>query len=351
VKKYLIIIGSFILLAALSTGAGILVANYRLKSLSSQKSAAVPNQESAPAPSSKQAAESVPETTPAPQTETASTVTPPDTSKAEAGDNSFSFAIIGDTQTFSTNPNGNLEKASRSLSNQKFDLAIDVGDLVHSCEGGSACDNKYNSWKEILGSTASKIYAVQGNHDRTSSEKSDASWSRSFNFPANGPDGFKDFTYSFDYKNSHFIALDSEKPDEHIVNNTQRNWLEQDLSKNTKENTFVFFHEPAFQMCQDPDSLVSKPAERDALWNILKKYKVTAIFNGHCHMFARRVQDGIHQFVVGDTDSTADDIPYKANVDFGLTGGHYYALASVSGKQINFKLYSVSGDLLHEYNF
>jgi len=261
------------------------------------------------------------------------------------------FAVIGDTKTFTANANGNLEKAVRSLSKQNFDLAFAMGDLVSSCDGGNSCIAKYESWKKIMSPMLSKTYEVVGNHDRTGGNPADTVWQREFNLPTNGPAGFSELTYSFDSGNSHFVVLDSEKPEEHLVNDVQRNWLDQDLAKNKKENTFVFFHEPAYQMSQDAkDALDAKPAERDALWNVLKKYKVTAVFNGHLHMIAGKLQDGIHQFVIGDTDSTADDTPQKSLTDFGLSG-HYYAIVTVNGKTVDLKIYSLEGNVVKDYSF
>lgn len=269
----------------------------------------------------------------------------------DSSDNKFSFAVIGDTKTFTTNSNGNLEKAIRSLSNQNFDLAFVMGDLVSSCDGGNSCEAKYNSWKNVMSPIFSKTYEVVGNHDRTGGDAANTVWQNEFNLPTNGPAGYSELAYSLDFGNSHFVVLDSEKPNEHAVNNVQRAWLDQDLSANQKENTFVFFHEPAFQMSQDAkDALDANPKERDALWNILKKHNITAVFYGHLHMFARKNQDGINQFVVGDTDSTADDIPQKGLTDFGLTG-HHYSVVEVSGKNIAIKTYTVDGNLVDTFQF
>jgi hypothetical protein len=264
----------------------------------------------------------------------------------------FSFAVIGDTKVFkANNPNGNLQQAVQSLTKQKVDFAFVMGDLVSSCDGKSSCEGKYNDWKKIMAPLLSKTYEVVGNHDRTGGTVADAMWQKEFNLPTNGPAGFSELTYSFDFGNSHFVVLDSEKPKEHAVDSVQRDWLNQDLAKNKAANTFVFFHEPAYRMSQDSkDALDANPGERDALWNILKKYKVTAVFNGHLHMIAGKVQDGIHQFVIGDTDSTADDTPQKSLTDFGLTG-HYYAIISVNGKTTDLKIYSLDGKEVKNYPF
>jgi hypothetical protein len=280
---------------------------------------------------------------------------PIDTNTINSNDSSsqtFSFAVIGDTKSFSAgNTNGNLQKAVQSITKQNVDFSFVMGDLVSSCDGGSSCQGKYDDWKKIMAPLLSKTYEVVGNHDRTGGSAADAMWQKEFNLPTNGPAGFGELAYSFDFGNSHFVVLDSEKPKEHAVDSAQRDWLEKDLANNKQKNIFVFFHEPAFRMSQDSkDALDANPGERDALWNILTNYKVTAVFNGHLHMTAGKKQDGIEQFVIGDTDSTADDTPQKNLTDFGLTG-HYYTIISVSGKTMDLKVYSLDGIVVKDYSF
>lgn len=321
-RNYLKIILLLVAVSLLSLGSGILIAKYRTDRTKKLQYSNVLNV----GPGNNKAAENN-----------------PDNNESKP----FSFAVIGDTKAFSaSNPNGNLQKAVQSITKNNVDFSFVMGDLVSSCDGKSSCEGKYNDWKKIMSPLMSKTYEVVGNHDRTGGEAADAMWQKEFDLPTNGPDGFSELTYSFDFGNSHFVVLDSEKPVGNEVNDVQRNWLEQDLTNNKKENTFVFFHEPAYQMSQDAkDALDAKPAERDALWNILKKYKVTAVFNGHLHMTTGKIQDGIHQFVIGDTDSTADDVPQPGLTDFGLTG-HYYAIVSVSGKTGDLKIYSLDGNLV-----
>ena len=265
--------------------------------------------------------------------------------------NGVIFAVIGDTKTFTTSPSGNLGRAVKSLTKQNFDIAFVMGDLVSSCDGGSSCEVKYNSWKSVMAPILSKTYEIVGNHDRTGGSSADAVWQKEFTLPTNGPSGFSESVYSFNRGNSHFVVLNTEKPSEHAFNDVQKNWLEQDLAANKKENTFVFFHEPLFQMSQDKnDTMDANSKDRDVLWNILKKYNVTAVFNGHLHMFARKNQSGIQQIVVGDTASTADDVPQKGMTDYGLTG-HHYSIVSVSGKEVDLKTYTVDGVLVNDFKF
>ena len=55
-----------------------------------------------------------------------------------------------------------------------------------------------------------------------------------FEMPENGPAGFKELIYSFDYENAHFIGLDTDiYSNFHMLGATQLEWLKNDLEKNT----------------------------------------------------------------------------------------------------------------------
>jgi hypothetical protein len=276
----------------------------------------------------------------------------PASQNSSSNDASFSFGVFGDTKAFNAgNPNGNLEKAVARTKDLDLKGIFVMGDLISSCDGGNSCVQKYNDWKSVMSPIISKTYEVMGNHDRTGGDKADAVWQKEFSLPQNGPDGYKDFVYSFDIGNSHFAVLDSEKPHENIVDSVQRDWLDKDLAATDKQHKFVFYHEPAFQAAQDAeDGLDAHPAERDALWNIIKKYKVDAVFNGHAHIYARKNFGGIEQIVVGDTDSTNDDIVQPGLSDFGYKG-KFYAIVTVTGSNVNLKLYTVDGKQVDSFDF
>ena len=266
---------------------------------------------------------------------------------------SFTFAILGDTQYFNAgNPNGNFQKVMAQITKLNPSLIVAEGDLVGSCDGGSKCAGKYADWKRIVGSFANKTYAVQGNHDRTGDDKTDSVWRSSFNFPTNGPSGFSEQVYSLDFENSHFVFLDSDKPKLHLVNGEQRSWLEKDLSANKKENAFVFFHEPAYPVSSKiTESLDVEPSERNALWQILEKHNVTAVFNGHEHIVSRRKIGGIYQFIFANTDSFNHDLPAPGVAEYANQGQGRFGLVKVKGKEITVETHGPDGKLLNTFTF
>lgn len=261
----------------------------------------------------------------------------------------FSFAVLGDTQYFKPGIYGDYQKAASSIKKINPDLVFSLGDLVSSCDKEKECEEKINSWKNVLGNLSSKTYVMMGNHDRTGKEKSDNAWRKAFNFPNNGPDGFSELTYSFDFQNSHFVILSSDKPEENKINSVQRTWLEQDLQKNTKENTFVFFHEPAYPVnSKIGESLDKNSDDRDALWSIFIKYRVTAVFSGHEHIQARSKVEGIYQFIFGNTDSFDHETPKVGTAEY-FHIGKGFGMVEINGKEITVKTCGVEGNILDTF--
>ena len=287
---------------------------------------------------------------------------------AVADPNHFSFAVMGDTQMFNLpDGSGGFKKAVTQIEKMHPALVMTVGDLVQSCSDGDSCMD-YKMWKNIAKLILPITYEVVGNHDRIVSNKSDSqknaadqSWQDYFTLPTNGPSGYDEFTYSFDAGNSHFVVLDSEKPKEHKIEQDQLDWLESDLANNKKDNTFVFYHEPAFPMSYKiGQSLDVFPDKRDALWTILDKYNVTAVFNGHEHIFSRQsieadefpgAKNEIYQFIIGNTDAMErQDVTISDKVDY-YHKGHDFVIVDVAGKEITVKLFSVDGSLVNSFTF
>ncbi len=333
---------AFLVLVGGSFGSGILIAQLRLNAQKKTQNAWVVK------PLAQEEKVEVPAADNNPDIQE-KTVTEPEvaTAESEKGEEiEFSFALVGDTQNDPNNVSGNLAKASRSIANQNVDFILATGDIVSSCDGDSKCEGKLAKWKSFF---KQKIYPVQGNHDRIGEEKADRVWQKFFNLPNNGPAGFSELVYSFDYANSHFVALASDNPKENEINGAQRKWLESDLAKNKQKNVFVFFHEPAYPTnSKIGESLDKNPHDRNELWSILKKHKVKAVFSGHEHIQSRRKVEGIYQFVFGNTD-TFNHLPPKPGTAEYSSVGSGYGIVEVAGEQITVKTFSVNGTLLNSF--
>jgi 3',5'-cyclic-AMP phosphodiesterase len=281
----------------------------------------------------------------------------------KGSDSTFTFAVLGDTQRFDAgNSNGNFQKDAAEILKLNPDMVVAVGDLIGGCDGKNSDAKDYIDWKKILGPLAAKTYAVQGNHDRVSDGGScDKIWQDAFNFPTNGPSGFSELTYSLDLKNAHFVFLDSIKPDGHQVSDTQRTWLDQDLAKNKMEDTFVIFHEPAFPVSSKiGESLDAQASQRNALWQILDKYNVTAVLNGHEHIVSRRkidskvfpgAKNSIYQLVFANTNSFNHDLPKPGIAEYASQVQGSFGLVKVNGKEITVETRGPDGKILDTFTF
>jgi 3',5'-cyclic-AMP phosphodiesterase len=281
-----------------------------------------------------------------------SNATAPSVTGQVSGENNLSFAVMGDTQNFSIgNPKGNFQTVVGDIAKDNVDLVFSTGDLTGSCESYTECLKKHTDWKNIDASLLSKTYAAMGNHDNIG-DKGGKAWQDAFNFPTNGPSGYSELTYSFNFKNSHFVVLDSDSSDLHEINSEQRTWLEKDLAANKKDNTFVFFHEPAFPVSSKVgESLDKNPEERNALWQIFDKHNVTGVFNGHEHIVSRRKIGNIYQFVFGSTDSFDHDLPDPGVAEYANQGQGRFGIVSVNGKEITVKTYSPDNQELDFFTF
>jgi hypothetical protein len=115
----------------------------------------------------------------------------------------------------------------------------------------------------------------------------------------NGPAGSVETTYSWDYRNAHFIALNeywdggtapgSDMATKGDVVDQLFDWLVDDLTNNTKPVIFVFGHEPAYPENRHiGDSLDGHPANRDRFWKLLNDMEVAVYFCGHTHTYYRK---------------------------------------------------------------
>ncbi|MBU2028577.1 metallophosphoesterase [Patescibacteria group bacterium] len=294
-----------------------------------------PGPSSAPSESIPESEKAEEEITPAPVPETAV--------------NKFSFGILGDTQRTSFESSSGFYKAMQILKEKNPEFLAVVGDLLSSCDGKSGCQSKMDRWKGVISSLFSKTYAVMGNHDRSGGDKADKLWQDFFSFPTNGPSGFSELTYSLDVKNAHLVFLNSEKPEEHKINSEQRDWLKKDLQDNSKDLTFVFFHEPAYPVSSKIDeSLDANKKDRDALWKILSDEKVTAVFSGHEHIVSRKKIDGVYQFVFGNTDAFDHDLPKTGVAEYSYQG-ESFGWVEVVDKKVTIKTFSVDGKELNSF--
>src|SRR5262249_54734480 len=137
-------------------------------------------------------------------------------------------------------------------------------------------------------------------------------------------------TYSFNYKDAHFLLLDTDPvgADWHVPNN----WVASDLATahaNTAiKHIFAIGHKPAYPYPTVPtDGLVMDAAARDAFWTSLNNNHVEAMFSAHNHVFYRSQPTGHTWMVIAGNGGTQLD----ATVDVTIPGtGNYFGYTLVT---------------------
>ncbi len=196
-----------------------------------------------------------------------------------------------------------------------------------------------------------KMIPIQGNHESLFSKKKPASpeaeavWlsvMKPFIQNNNGPKAGEDalttdqssLTYSFNYKNSHFIILNTDGAGRE--SSIPVSWITKDLAANKKnraiKHIYVFGHKPAYP-APNEDGLNSHLETRDSFWTALEQNNCEAMFAAHNHLYYQ-VQphaEKIWQIVAGNGGSKLEDSwKPEGGVFFGFTLVEVYS----SGKSV-----------------
>ncbi|MCG9967277.1 Ig-like domain-containing protein [Pelotomaculum terephthalicicum JT] len=264
-------------------------------------------------------------------------------------DNSFSFLYMGDVQTGYTNWGNMLNVAGAENPAPKF--ALLGGDLV---DDGA---NSYH-WEQFFAAATPlfkqiPLMPVAGNHD----DVTDTLFWNSFALPHNGPDGYKERVFSFDYGNCHFVGLDScvlTAPGTDAYNSISA-WLLNDLNNSDKTWKFVYLHYPPYPAVYD-----SHAANLQANWApVFEQCEVDAAFVGHQHVYMRTKpieagqvatdgngivyvmgNAGTSYFAPGDNlDYIAKEIAYVSN----------YELINIDGNTFTLTTKDANGQVIDSY--
>lgn len=246
----------------------------------------------------------------------------------------FTFAAWGDTKS-DTSVLKNLSPQIKAL-NPVF--TIYSGDLVDRGFSQGPMD----TWKTAInGGTNNGLFditfPVRGNHDASAPD----SWTAYFDFAAaagrvgaiNYTELNTDLTYSYDYGNSRFLAVDV-TGDASRLTSAQISWIDSRLTDAESKgltHAFIYFHGPIYCVaehcsCSTTTGCVSSAAI--SLIDVINKHPiVTATFHGHEHVVTYtnltstripQLTRELHEFVSGDAGAGPDTV--KANrTDYVMT--------------------------------
>jgi hypothetical protein len=287
----------------------------------------------------------------------------------------FRFIIFGDSRDYYEGVNKTVfEQILQSIKGLALQprFFLFSGDMANVDSYGYEVNKAaLEEWKVIVEKyyPIKKFYNCIGNHERSEKAFNDV-----FDYLPDGQlPGYGRTAYSIDYDNSRFIILNSNRenknyyqyvPDEgsiknegYVIEERQRIWLEEKLKNSDKKHNFVMFHAPAFPVSHHfGGSLDQDPIERYLLWSILDKYNVTAVFNGHEHLYSRRAincsfnttfRNDIIQIIAGGAG--ANTYGYVTDTRNNLTGPlgiFHYVVVDVYDSMLSFEVFDIGNNLI-----
>lgn len=188
------------------------------------------------------------------------------------------------------------------------ELFLALGD--YSYEPSLGC------WFNIVESTGPSLKVIVGNHDAEGSLVSELM--NKFNLA-------KQY-YSFDYQNTHFLALSSELNSGKDLG--QLAFAKEDLGK-AKSNpnidwVIVFFHRPFYS-----GSGADNNGMRDMYHSLFQKYGVDLVLNGHAHNYERTYPLGYNEARPGKPLIVNKD-PFQ----YSNTTGIVFTIVGTGGESI-----------------
>ena len=199
---------------------------------------------------------------------------------APVGDDSrFSFAVVGDSGS-----GGKGQRAVAALLERlRPDLVLHTGDVVYPAGQERHYDRRFFApYRNLIKMVP--LFPVLGNHDVR--KGNGAAFLENFHPPLSSPGSTKRY-YSFDWGNTHFVALDSElyHGDRGSNPEEQRDFLERDLATTRKRWKVAFLHRSPYGSSRHGgDEKV-----REDLEPLFVKHGADLVFSGHDHVYERTV--------------------------------------------------------------
>lgn len=248
----------------------------------------------------------------------------------------------------------NTTKVVQQMENKNPSVVLSLGDMSYA----STAD----CWFQKIAPIDDQMHISIGNHDDESSSLLNQYMSHF---------GLSKQYYSFNYQNTHFLALSTEM----ISSSTQKSFAENDLAAASTDPDIdwivVFFHKP---MYTSPNHHSASSTMQTAYGPMFDKYHVDLVLFGHNHSYERTFPIKYNPSSPGSPTVVSRDTTSYTNVDgrimmtvglggqslYSYDGKASYVVKQVTGKYgmlhmsigdttIKGTLYDVSGNVLDSF--
>ena len=259
---------------------------------------------------------------------------------APPSDNSFTFIAYADTQGLRSGCDfhvGHEEAVNSMLSHNPRSMIICAGDL---CYDGS--EDEWQPQFFIPGRNILKdnvLYTVLGNHDAPNIAK----YENYFEPPDIGGSG-TELYYSFNYGNTHFVMLDTNR--DYTIGSDQYNWFSEDLdSPAARDATWIIVvaHHPAYS------SGSAHGSNEDIIQDIVPLFETKGVdmyISGHEHIYERSYKNGIYYVITGPSGGSPRYLQPNPNPysEYNKGMSYHYCLIETGTDKIIVNAYDENGD-------
>ena len=251
-------------------------------------------------------------------------------------DSCFGFAVVGDSGS-----GGKGQQAVAGLLRRlEPDLILHTGDVVYPAGQERHYDRRFFAPYRDLVKTV-PLFPVLGNHDVR--KGNGAAFLENFHPPLGSPGSTKRY-YSFDWGNTHFVAIDSElyHGDRGSEPEEQKTFLVQDLVASRKRWKVAFLHRSPYGSSRHGgDGRI-----REELEPIFVKYGVDLVFSGHDHVYERTVPImGVTYVVRGGGGRRLYPAGY-GELTASSVSAHHVVLVRVRGRRLLLEAVEVDGKVV-----
>jgi hypothetical protein len=211
------------------------------------------------------------------------------TAPPEGKDVPHTFVVFGDSRYFIDQHRRVVQRVAQEVP----DFVVGTGDMVDEGARQDQWQVYFDVENELFRDNV--YFPTLGNHDRQGTDRAANTYRSYFSVPQNG--NMTERYYAFTYAASRFLILDSNLYSFALTDQTS--WLERELIAARQDRAikhiFVVMHHPPYSI-----SLHGGNVElRDRWGPLFERYKVSAVFSGHDHVYSRAEVNGIHYFVTG----------------------------------------------------